>query len=70
MLEKHKKLILSQICAVMGLAAVVLGFLRYQQTESLTEQMTLSFFLFAIVLFAIEIRLVLGWLRERKDTKS
>lgn len=70
MFEKHKKLILSQICAIMGLAAAVLGFLRYQQSQSLTEQMTLSFFLFAIVLFAMEIRLVIGWLQDRKNTKA
>lgn len=69
MLEKYKKLILSQICALLGIGALALGYLRYQQTQSFSEQMTLSFFLFAIVLFAIEIRLVIGWLQERKNTK-
>ncbi|NBX66472.1 MAG: hypothetical protein EBQ96_05695 [Proteobacteria bacterium] len=69
MLEKHRKLILSQVSALMGFGACVLGFLRYQQSQNITEPLTMGFILFAIVLFAIEIRLVIGWLQDRKKLK-
>ena len=53
----------------MGFGACVLGFLRYQQSQNITEPLTMGFILFAIVLFAIEIRLVIGWLQDRKKLK-
>ncbi len=70
MFKKYKKLILSQLCAFAALGAAVLGYLRYQQTQNVMEQMTLSFVLFAIVLFAMEIRLVIAWVGERKSAQG
>ncbi|MBU6234225.1 MAG: hypothetical protein KGQ41_00120 [Alphaproteobacteria bacterium] len=68
-MEKYRKLIISQFCALGAVGAAILGFLRYQQVHSLTDQMTLSFILFAVVLFAMEVRLVLGWIAEKKQSK-
>lgn len=67
MFQKYKKLIFSQICAVLAIVALGLGFLRYQQTGAWAEQMSLSFFLFAVLLFAAEIKFIRDWLRERKE---
>lgn len=50
----------------MAIVAAALAFLRYQQTQNAMEQITLSFILFAIVLFGMELKLLLSWLKENK----
>ena len=65
-MEKYKKLIISQICAVMAIGAAILAILRHNQTNDWSEQMTLSFVLFAVVLFVLEIRLILDWVKSQK----
>lgn len=67
---KYKKLILSQLAAVFGVASLVLGWLRYQETQSWGEQMAGSFLFFAVLLFAAEIKLLIDWMRQRKATKA
>lgn len=70
MLEKYRKLIISQLCGIFGVGAAVLGFLRYQESRSLTEQMTMGFFFFAVVLFGLELKLLVDWLKARKAASS
>jgi len=64
--EKHKKLIISQVAAVLGVIALVLGWIRYQEVGTWGEQYAGSFLFFAVLLFAAEIKLLLDWLRQRK----
>lgn len=64
---KYKKLILSQCAAVFGVASLILGWLRYQEVHSWSEQTAGSFLFFAILLFGAEIKLLVDWLRQRKQ---
>lgn len=64
--QKHKKLIISQLAAFLGVVSLVLGWIRYQETGTWGEQMAGSFLFFAVLLFAAEIKLLIDWLRQRK----
>jgi hypothetical protein len=66
MFQKHKKLIYSQICAVLAIVSLILGALRHSQTQDWAEQMTFSFLLFAALLFVAELKFIRDWLHQRK----
>jgi len=71
LLKKHKKLLYSQGCSFLACVALILAVLRYDEAKGgLSEQMTLSFVLFAVVLFVVEIRLLWQWLGERKRERE
>ena len=64
-LQPYKKLIYSQVCALLAVASLVLAFMRHGQTGDWSEQMTSSFLLFAAGLFGCEMRFLYLWLKER-----
>lgn len=63
-LKPYKKLIYSQICALLGIMSLVLAIIRHAQIGDWSEQMTSSFLLFAACLFIAEIRFLYLWLKE------
>jgi uncharacterized membrane protein len=65
MIQKYKKLILSQICGLLAVVSLYLAYTRYTQTQNWGEQVTVSFLFFAAVLFVAEIKLVMDWLKTR-----
>lgn len=65
---KYKKLILSQLAALFGVASLILAWLRYQEVHTWSEQMAGSFLFFALLLFAAEIKLLVDWIRARNAT--
>ncbi len=65
-LKPHRKLIISQIAAVMAAGAFLMAYLRYRQTGEWQEQMFGSFMLFGLLLVAVEVKCLLDWLKARK----
>ncbi|MCB1539153.1 MAG: hypothetical protein H6865_03440 [Rhodospirillales bacterium] len=70
MWQKHRKLIVAQFAGLAAVVAFMLAFMRYRQTGVFQEQVLGSFLLFGIILFAVEVRSLLGWLRERHAQKT
>lgn len=70
MFAKYKKLVYSQICALLAVISLVFGFMRYQVSGTWNEQMAGSFLLFALLLFAMEVRFLVAWLQERKALRG
>lgn len=65
MLEKHRKLILSQLCAIFAVGAAILAYLRYDQVDTF-DNTALSFAAFAVILFGLEIKLIIDWVQQKK----
>jgi len=70
MFAKYKKLIFSQICAVLAIASLFLAYARHQVSQSWTEQMTASFLIFAALLFGAEIKFIIDWMKTRNINQS
>lgn len=70
MLEKYRKLILSQIAAIMAFGAFFVAYLSQTQTGSWTDGRTLSFLGFGVLLFAIETRLIFSWIAAKKTAQQ
>lgn len=63
-LKPYKKLIYSQVCALLAVMSLILGFMRHAQTGTWSDQIAGSFLLFAAALFIVEMRFLWIWLRE------
>jgi hypothetical protein len=65
MIQKYKKLILSQICGLLAVLSLFLAYARHGETQNWGEQTTVSFLFFAGVLFVAEIKLIMDWFKTR-----
>jgi len=70
MFAKYKKLIFSQICAVLAIISLFLAYAHHQVSQSWSEQMTASFLAFAALLFGAEIKFIIDWLKTRNTTQA
>lgn len=64
-MEKYRKLIFSQLCAIVAVLALGFAIMRHKQTGIWQEPITLSFLAFAVLLFAAEIKLILDWIKTK-----
>ncbi len=69
MWKKHQKLIFAQVAGIAGVGALMLAYLRYQQTGIIQEPTFGSFLGFGILLFAAEVKCLRDWLKAKKTAQ-